>query len=332
MSDTVPTAANAATPVADAQPTDATTPGSGPRRPTSTVDPVASRRRRRRLTSRAVLYTVMTAGAAFMVLPFVWMVLTSLKTPVEIASFPPTWIPGEWRFENYTEALRAAPFAYYFRNSLIISIGQTLGTVVFGSMTGYALARMRFRGRELVFLLFISMMMVPTYVKVLPQFLMMKMMPLFGGNDLLGQGGTGWLDSWYALIIPGAISPFAIFLFRQFYVTLPKDLEEAARIDGMSEFGIFARIMTPLIKPAIATVALLQFQNSWNNFLWPLLVTSRQELRVIQLGLAVFQQSETTAWAYLMAGTALATLPMVLLFLVAQRYFVQGLSAVGVKG
>ncbi|MFA9446379.1 carbohydrate ABC transporter permease [Egicoccus sp. AB-alg6-2] len=288
--------------------------------------------RRRVKASRVVLYATLTAGSLFMVLPFVWMLLTSLKTPVEIASFPPTWIPREWRFENYLEALRAAPFGYYFRNSLFISLGQTTGTVVFGAMTGYALARMRFRGRELVFLLFISMMMVPTYVKVLPQFLMMKMMPLFGGNDWLGQGGTGWLDTWWALIIPGGISPFAIFLFRQFYLTLPRDLEEAARIDGMSEFGIFARIMTPLIKPAIATVALLQFQNSWNNFLWPLLVTTRQDLRVIQLGLAVFQQSETTAWAYLMAGTTLATIPMVLLFLFAQRYFVQGLSGVAVKG
>lgn len=307
---------------------DGATSGSGTARPPRAA---ASSSRRPR-AGRVVLYTALTAGALFMILPFVWMVLTSVKTPQEIASFPPTWIPREWRFENYLEALRAAPFGYYFRNSLFISIGQTTGTVVFGAMTGYALARMRFRGREIVFLLFISMMMVPTYVKVLPQFLMMKMMPFFGGNDWLGQGGTGWLDSWWALIVPGAISPFAIFLFRQFYLTLPRDLEEAARIDGMSEFGIFARIMTPLIKPAIATVALLQFQNSWNNFLWPLLVTTRQELRVIQLGLAVFQQSETTAWAYLMAGTTLATIPMVLLFLVAQRYFVQGLSGVAVKG
>lgn len=225
----------------------------------------------------------------------------------------------------------AAPFDLYFRNSVIISIGHTAITLLFGAMAGYSLARIKFRGAEIVFLAFVAMLMIPTYTKIVPQFLLVKFMPLFGGNDIFGQGGTGWLDSWWALIIPGGLSTAAIFLFRQFYLSLPKELEEAARIDGLSEFRIFAQIYTPLIKPGIATVGLLTFQETWNNFLWPLLVTSSNELRVIQVGLAVFQQLDNTSWNYLMAGTMMATVPMVLMFVFAQKYFVQGFTNAGIK-
>ena len=280
---------------------------------------------------KLILHVVLGVSALTMLMPFLWMVLTSLKTPAELSQFPPTFLPSDWAWSNYSEAMNAAPFLTYFRNSLIISITHTLITVVFGAMAGYALARVEFRGRELVFLGFIAMLMIPTYTKIVPQFLIVKSMPLFGGNDLFGQGGSGWLNTWWALIIPGGLSPFAIFLFRQFYLSLPKELEDAARLDGAGEFRIWAQIYTPLIKPAIATVSLLTFQDSWNNFLWPLLVTTRDDLRVIQVGLAVFQQEGTTQWAYLMAGTTLATVPMVLLFLFAQRYFVQGFTNAGIK-
>ncbi|NED94318.1 carbohydrate ABC transporter permease [Phytoactinopolyspora alkaliphila] len=266
-----------------------------------------------------------------MIIPFLWMILTSVKSPAELIEFPPSFWPKEWVWSNYTEALDAAPFATYFRNSLVIATGHTLITVFFGAMAGYALARIPFRGRELIFLGFIAMLMIPTYTKIVPQFLLVKFMPLFGGNDILGQGGSGWLNTWWALLIPGGLSPFAIFLFRQFYLSLPRELEEAARLDGLGEFRIWGQVYTPLVKPAIATVALLTFQDSWNNFLWPLLVTTRDDLRVIQVGLAVFQQEGTTQWAYLMAGTTLATIPMVVLFLVAQRYFIQGFATAGIK-
>lgn len=267
-----------------------------------------------------------------MIIPFIWMVLTSLKPNAELFSFPPTLFPSEWRWENYVEAMQAAPFHYYFRNSLIIAVTHTLATIIFGTMAGYALARIRFRGRETLFMLLLSKIMVPTYVIIVPQFLIIKFMPLFGGNDWLGQGGSGWLDTWFALLIPGAISPFAIFLFRQFYIGLPKELEDAARIDGCSEYRIFYQIMTPLIKPAIAAMAIFQFQTSWNNFLWPLLVTTKEELRVIQIGLTVFQQEFSTQWAYLMAGTTLAIIPMIIIFIIGQKYFVQGLTSSGLKG
>lgn len=291
----------------------------------------AAQTRRRRWLGRAGLHLVLAFSAATMLVPFAWMVLTSVKSPSELLQFPPTFWPEEWVWENYAQALEAAPFATYFRNSLFISIGHTAMNVALASMAGYALARLPLRSRELVFMFIIAMMMIPTYTKIVPQFLIVKFMPLFGGNDIFGQGGSGWLNTWWALIIPGGLTPFAIFLFRQFYLTLPRELEEAARIDGLSELRIYAQVYTPLIKPAIATVALLTFQESWNNFLWPLLVTSRDELRVIQVGLAVFQQQETTQWHYLMAGTTLATAPMVLLFLFAQRYFIQGFANAGIK-
>ncbi|WP_418275368.1 carbohydrate ABC transporter permease [Isoptericola jiangsuensis] len=304
-----------------------------------TADPVTStpaptpRRTNRGVRRRnsIILHVLLMIGALTMLVPFVWMIFTSVKSPSELAQFPPTFFPQEWHWSNYAEALDAAPFDVYFRNSFIIATGHTLITLVIGSMAGYALARIRFRGREIVFLSLVAMLMIPTYTKIVPQFLIVKFMPLFGGNDILGQGGSGWLNTWWALIIPGGLSATSIFLFRQFYLSLPKELEEAARIDGMGEFRIFAQIYTPLIKPAIATVGLLTFQDSWNNFLWPLLVTTTDELRVIQVGLAVFQQLDNTSWHYLMAGTTLATVPMVLLFIMTQKYFIQGFTNSGIK-
>jgi multiple sugar transport system permease protein len=299
--------------------------------PRATLDVVGRSPASRRRGSRAALYVILGAIAVVMVVPFVWMVLTSLKTPADIAASPPTFLPTQWAWGNYADALAAAPFLTYARNSLIIAVSHTTLNLLVASMAGYALARLRFRGSELVFLGFVAALMIPTYTKIIPEFLIVRFMPLFGGNDILGQGGTGWLDTWWALIIPGAVTPFAVFLFRQFYLDLPVELEEAARLDGVSELGIWARIMTPLIKPAFITVALLTFESSWNNFLWPLLVTRTDSMRVIQVGLSVFRTENDTQWAFLMAGTTLATLPMVALFLLGQKYFVRGFANAGIK-
>jgi multiple sugar transport system permease protein len=260
------------------------------------------------------------------------MAISSLKSDADISSYPPNLWPTEWVWSNYPEAMGFAPFGTYFRNSLLIAVSHTAINLLLATMAGYALARASFRGRTVIFMGVLATMMIPTYTKIVPQYLIAKAMPFFGGNDWLGRGGSGWIDTWWALIVPGALTPFAIFMFRQFYLSLPRELEEAARIDGMGEFGIFARVMTPLVKPAIATVGLVTFENSWNNFLWPLLVTTRQDMRVIQVGLAMFQEDQTrTEWAYLMAGSALATLPMIVLFLFTQRYFVQGFATAGIK-
>lgn len=280
---------------------------------------------------RGLLCVALIAIAFVMLVPFLWMIITSLRPPSELGMANPPLIPGELHWSNYSDALKAAPFATYARNSFIIAISHTVLNLVMASMAGYALARLKFRGSTLIMGAFIAALMIPTYTKIVPEFLIVRFMPFFGGNDALGQGGTGWLDSWWALIVPGAVTPFAVFLFRQFYASVPIELAEAARLDGVSEFGIYARIITPQIKPAIATVALLTFESSWNNFLWPLLVTSSDQLRVIQVGLSVFQNENTTQWSLLMAGTALATLPMVALFLLGQRYFVDGFTHAGIK-
>ncbi|QHY94414.1 L-arabinose transport system permease protein AraQ [Streptomyces sp. S4.7] len=291
-----------------------------------TNHPLLARRLR-----RTALHLVLVTVSLVMVVPFLWMIISSLKTDPDLAEYPPNLLPQVWDWSNYSEALEYAPFGTYFRNSLLISLGHTALNLALASMAGYALARVPFRGRTVVFMGVLGTMMIPTYTKIVPQYLIAKGIPFFGGNDYLGRGGHGWLDSWWGLIIPGALTPFAIFLFRQFYLSLPRELEEAARIDGMSEFGIYARVMTPLVKPAIATVALLTFESSWNNFLWPLIITSDTDLRVIQVGLSAFQQADQNAWAYLMAGTTLATIPMVVLFLFTQRYFVQGFANSGIK-
>ncbi|MBQ1106889.1 MULTISPECIES: carbohydrate ABC transporter permease [Streptomyces] len=297
----------------------------------STAKPRERGGRRPVSPGRIALYITLSVISLLMVVPFVWMVITSLKSPVEIASQDAGLLPSSWQFGNYVDAFEAAPFATYARNSFIIAISHTVLNVLVASMAGYALARIRFRGSEVIFYLFIAALMIPTYTKVLPEFLIVRFMPLAGGNDILGQGGSGWLDTWWALIIPGAVTPFAVFLFRQFYLDLPVELEEAARLDGLGEFRIYARIMTPQVKPALTTVALLTFESSWNNFLWPLLVTRTDSLRVIQVGLSVFKTENGTQWHFLMAGTTLATLPMVLLFLIGQRYFVQGFATAGLK-
>jgi multiple sugar transport system permease protein len=295
----------------------------GPPRP-----PAAGARPR---AGRIVLHAMLIVLSLLMITPFVWMALSSLKTHAEIVSFPPTVLPADWHWRNYVDALGFAPFDIYFRNSLVIAVAHTLINVALAAMAGYALARVPFRGRSLLLMCVLAAMMIPTFTKIVPQYLLVKTMPFFGGNDFLGRGGSGWLDSWWALIVPGALTPLAIFLFRQFYLSLPRELEEAARIDGLGEFGIFARVMSPLMKPAIATVALITFENSWNNFVWPLIITRTEELRVIQVGLAAFQQTDRTLWEFVMAGTVLATLPMIVLFLFTQRYFVQGFATAGIK-
>src|SRR5699024_4985611 len=240
-------------------------------------------------------------------------------------------LPELLRWENYAEALSQAPFAIYARNSLILATSSALLNVVFASACGYALAKMTFRLAPYIFGWMVACIMIPFYATVIPVFLIARHMPLFGGNSILGQGGTGWIDTWWALIVPGAVSPFMVFLFRQFYVSTPSELIEAARIDGVSEFGIYTRIITPLIMPGLLTVALLSFEIGWNNFLWPLLVTSSENLRVIQVGISSFREEASTDWHLLMAGTTMAAVPMIVLFIIFQRYFVQGFASSGIK-
>lgn len=288
--------------------------------------------RRKNLTpGRVVLYAVLLLGSVLMIGPFIWMILTALKSTGEVSTF--SWLPTTFYWNNFAEAMNAAPFLRYFWNSLVLTVGETALTLVFCTMAGYALAKAPIRGAKGLLNYFIALMMVPFQIILVPLFLLVKSMPLFGGNDILGQGGTGWLNTWWALIIPLAIAPLYTFLARQFYVTLPSELADAARMDGLGEFGIFFRIMTPLIKPALVTIGVFQIEAAWNSFLWPLIVTNSDELRPLQVGLAIFSQDPLNVqWPYLMAGATLATLPMIILFIFAQRRFVEGMASAGLKG
>jgi multiple sugar transport system permease protein len=280
---------------------------------------------------RVLLYLALSVGAVLMIVPFLWMVLTAFKNDLEIAKF--SWLPGQLRWHNFVETMQTAPFLRYFRNSLFIAVGETVFTLAVCTTAGYALAKLPIRGSKALLSYFILLLMVPFQIILVPLFLIVKSIPLFGGNNILGQGGIGWLNSWWGLIIPLGAAPLFTFLARQFYVSIPNELAQAARVDGLGEFGIFLRIMTPLVKPALITIAVFQIEAAWNGFLWPLMITTSDSMRPLQLGLAIFAQNPAEIqWPYLMAGTALATLPMIGMFVFAQKRFVEGMANVGIKG
>jgi multiple sugar transport system permease protein len=267
-----------------------------------------------------------------MLIPFVWMLFTSFKPQEEIFKMPPIIFTTHYTFEHFIKALTRGNFTIYFENSLIVSILTTVLTVLVTSLAGYAFARLQWRLREEVFMVVLAVMMLPGLIALIPTFLIVKATPFAGGNNWLGVGGTGWLDSYPGLIIPSVGGGFYVFLLRQFFLTLPKELEDAGRIDGCDEFAIFWRIILPLCKPVLAVVALFSFQASWNDFLWPLVIVQSDRLRTVQLGLTLFQSQHRVDWGVLMAGTAIASLPTILLFLAFQRYFVQGIALTGIKG
>lgn len=276
-------------------------------------------------------YTVMTLIGIIMVLPFVWSVATSFKPNNEIFSPVVDLIPDTPTVEHYVSAFTTVPFGRYFLNSMLLAVGGVASNLFLGSLAGYAYARLRFSGKQSLFRLQLTSLMVPGIVTIIPSYIILRSFPLTGGNDLFGLGGTGLLNSYWAILLPGAAGTFAVFLMRQFLLTLPGELGEAARIDGCSEFGIFWRIYLPLCRPALATLALFTFQAGWNSFLWPVIVLSDPAMGTVQMGLQSFTFNNQTDFGPLMAASVVATLPMLLLFLIAQRYFVQGIAFTGTK-
>jgi multiple sugar transport system permease protein len=285
-----------------------------------------------RVVLPGIAYAVLILAALTMLIPFLWMVFTSFKPQQQIFKMPPVLFTTDSTVAHYVRALTGGNFHIYFKNSMIVTVSVTMLNVLITSLAGYAFARLKWRGRDAVFLLVLAVMMLPGLIALIPTFLIVKSTPFAGGNNWMGQGGTGWLDSYPGLIFPMVGSAFDVFLFRQFFLSLPVELEDAARIDGCSEFGIFWRIILPLSKAVIAVVALFTFQYAWNDFLWALVITQSDRMRTIQLGLTLFKSQHTVDWGPLMAGTTLATLPTVLLFLLFQRYFVQGIALTGIKG
>ena len=288
--------------------------------------------RRIKLLPRLLLYLVLTVTSVLMIVPFLWMLSTSLKPDYQIFEWPPSWIPREFNWGNYIGAWQRAKFSAYTLNTTYYAVFSTLGQVVFCSMAGYAFARLDFPGRNALFIAVLATMMIPFQMLLIPLFIILRSWPLAGGNNILGAGGTGLIDTLVGLTVPNTISAFGIFLMRQFSKTLPSELADAARIDGCSEAKIFWQIMLPLMKPAVTTLAIFAFQGSWNDFTWPLIITMSERTRTLQLGLQTLQNQFFTEWGLLMAGTTITILPLITIFVIGQRYFVQGIALTGTKG
>ena len=263
-------------------------------------------------------HLVLIPIAVVMVIPLVWMVVTSLQTLDETRHYPPTLVPTSLQFRNYTDVLQQAPFARWFVNTLLVTLACVVGNLLFCSLAGYAFARIRFFGREVAFILILATLMVPFQVVIIPTFLIVRSFHLI---DTLG-----------ALILPNLAGAFGIFMLRQFFRTLPVELEEAARIDGASRLGILFKIVLPLSGPALATLAVITFMWTWNDFLWPLITIYNSNNMTIQLGLATFQGAHQSNTNLLMAANVMSMLPVLLLFFFAQRYFIRGIATTGLKG
>ncbi len=274
----------------------------------------------RQIIGRFLVLSMLTVGALVMSLPFYWLVSSSLKAPNKIWLFPPQWIPDPVLWQNYVEALTASPFHLFLWNTLIIVVFNEVGVLLTASMAAYSFARLRFRGRELVFSILLASMMLPWAVTMIPRYILFK--------------NLGWLDTFLPLIVPDWFGggAFNIFLLRQFFRTIPRDFTDAARIDGAGEFGIYWRVVLPLIKPALTAVAIFTFLHHWNDFMAPLIYLTSPGNYTISLGLASFKGLYTTQWHYLMAASTATILPVLILFFAAQRYFIQGIVLSGIKG
>jgi len=269
------------------------------------------------VTATIGLHVVMYALAFITVAPFLWMLLTSFKELPEILRYPPTWIPSQFILDNFQGAFTAAPFGRYYLNSIFVAAAVTVGQLITCSMAAYVFARFTFPGRDILFYIFLGTMMIPGQVTMIPSFMVLYWL--------------GWIDTYWALIVPGLASAFGTFLLRQFFLTIPRDLEDAASIDGCSRFGILWRIILPLSRPALATLAIFSFMGVFNDFLWALIVVSSDDLKTVQLGLAIFRDRYQTDWGQLMAASVAATLPILTVFFFAQRYFIQGITLSGLK-
>jgi len=279
--------------------------------------PLVDRPERRRFLF-SPWHLVLLPIALVMVVPLLWMVVTSLQTLNETRHYPPTLIPHSLQLRNYSTIIRHTPFVRWFVNTTIVTVVVVIGNLILCSLAGYAFARIRFFGRDVAFVLVLATLMVPFQVIIIPEFLIVR--------------SLGMIDTLGALILPNLAGAFGIFLLRQFFRTLPIELEEAARIDGCSRLGVLVKIVLPLSGPALATLAVVTFLWTWNDFLWPLIVLYNQNNYTLQLGLATFQGAHQSTTNLLMAVNVLSMLPILLLFFLAQRYFVRGIATSGLKG
>jgi len=265
-----------------------------------------------------LLYVGLSAGAVLILMPFAYMLSTSFKSTGEVFRTPIQWLPSELRWENFETPLREHPIGHYFRNSLFVGVSVTLLNLLTCSLAGYSFAKFTYFGRDLMFGLVLATMMVPLASMIIPLFMVVK--------------SLGWVDSYLGLIIPAGTSAFGIFLMRQHMLSIPDDLLDAARLDGSSEPRIFLGIVLPMSRTALSSVAIFIFMWNWDSFLWPLLVATDEQYRTLPLGIALFESSYGTNYPQLMAVAFLAMLPVLIVFLVLQRNFIEALTMSGVKG
>lgn len=266
-------------------------------------------------------YIILCIVALVMIIPFIWMVSTSLKPSGAEFAYPPQILPTSFNLENYKNLFTLVPFGRYFLNTIIVTFFTVFGQIIICSMAAYAFARLKFIGRDVIFVLYLATMMIPFQIILIPLFLIVF--------------GLGWVNTYQGLIIPGISSVFGIFLLRQAFMSVPGDYQDAARIDGASEFVIYWRIFLPLNGPALATLGVFSFMGTWTDLLWPLLIARDQDMRTLELGLAYFNSSlsafQQTNWPLVMAAAVVLMLPVLLVYIFAQRYFIEGISLSGVK-
>lgn len=266
---------------------------------------------------KGIIHILLISGSLIMIAPFVWMLLTSVKSFGEASAIPPIIIPKNFKWSNYGKTFEMLPFAQFYINTIITTVAKTIGQLVFCSMAAYAFARIKFPGRDVLFIILLSVLMVPGQLFIIPNFKTIQ--------------ALGLLNSLSAIILPGLFSAYGVFLLRQFFLTLPKELEEAAVIEGCNQFQIFWKIMLPLAKPGLISLSIFTILWSWNDFLWPLIVNTSLGKLTLSVGIASLQGQYVTDYPILMAGAVMCIWPMVLMFMIFQKSFIEGIAITGSK-
>ena len=263
-------------------------------------------------------YTILIFGAAFILLPFVWMISTSLKPDNEVLKMPPQWIPSVIQWKNYVDAFEAVPFFTYLKNSIIVTVLITSCELITTILAAFAFAQLEFKGKNLLFMLLVATMMVPGEILTIPNFVTLARL--------------GWIDTYKAMVAPWATSVFSIFLLRQQFASIPQSYYKAARMDGCSDLRYLFTVMVPMSRPTVVSIALLKIINSWNSYLWPLISTNSREMRTLPVGLAYFSTEAGTDYNTLMAFSLMIITPTILVYLFTQKYIIHGVSKTGLKG
>jgi multiple sugar transport system permease protein len=284
----------------------------------ATPFPAAENRRPRFRRSHLLLHAALIVGSFIMLLPFAWMLSTSLKERAQVFTYPPIWIPSPIVWNNYAETIQSMPFGRFYFNSFFVATSVTILQLLVSSLSAFAFARLRFPFRDQIFLLYLATLMIPFQVTMIPNFILMRQLR--------------WFDTYLALILPPAFSAFSTFLLRQYFRGIPFDLDEAARMDGASSLRIWWQVVLPLAGPVLAALGIFIFLGNWNDFLWPLVITNSVEMRTLPVGLSTFQGQHSTQWNLLMAGSVISIVPVLIIYIAAQKWIVQGITLSGMGG